>query len=405
MAIDVLIKQKLFGGKTMPLEVILGEDLYYGNFVNDRLDEGELGETEFVAFNPESIGRGFSVIWNPKEKKTITLRLPLPSTTQEIKDFYMAIERMVKYWDGKLIVDGSRVSLSDFLSGFDNMVDFNNKTIKRISGQILNGEQGALTLYSAMWPLVIGKEEATLFIENPDCFAQWLHEKQEMDVYFANPAFYAGDNGIFARYVLRNDLPAVYPHQPIVPFGAIDPTTGKQLECEEWWIALGIEDEEGILCEMEYSEFLSLIPENKKSKFDASRFLLAEMTEEEIRMMATRYNEIATWLDHVLAQEIPNDVVAFCFNLYDDGDYKWSMELVGTQSFDKDDSDWACDEVTDFGTRENPFVWKKATDWEQMLKDMTFVLKRYLKSGERANVLKSVNGVGVGFVDGDLVIL
>lgn len=29
MAVDVLIKQKLFGGKTMPLEVILGEHLQY----------------------------------------------------------------------------------------------------------------------------------------------------------------------------------------------------------------------------------------------------------------------------------------------------------------------------------------------------------------------------------------
>ncbi len=288
MAIDVLIKQKLFGSKTMPLEVILGEDLYYGTFVNDRLDVGELGETEFVAFNPESIGRGFSVIWNPTEKKTIALRLPQPSTPQEIKDFYAAIERMVTYWDGKLIVDGSRVSLNDFLSGLDDMVDFNNRTIKRISGEILDGEQDTLTLYSTMWPLVIGKEEVTLFIENPDYYAQWLHEKQAMDVYFASPTFFVGDNGIFARYVLRNDLPAVYPYQPIVPFGAIDPTTGTQLECNEWLILLGIEGEEEPLCEMKYSEFLSLIPENKKSKYDAARFLLAEMTVEEIRTMSTQ---------------------------------------------------------------------------------------------------------------------
>ena len=126
MSIDVLIKQKLFGSKIMPLEVILGEHLHYGNFVNDQLHVGELGETEFIAYNPESIGRGFSVVWNPKEKKTIALRLPQPSTTQELKDFYGAIERMVNYWNGKLIVDGSRVSLPEFLSAFNNMVDFRN---------------------------------------------------------------------------------------------------------------------------------------------------------------------------------------------------------------------------------------------------------------------------------------
>ena len=76
MSIDVLIKQRLFGNKTMPLEVILGEHLHYGHFVKDRLNVGELGETEFVAYNPKSIGRGFSAVWNPKEKKAIPFAFP-----------------------------------------------------------------------------------------------------------------------------------------------------------------------------------------------------------------------------------------------------------------------------------------------------------------------------------------
>ncbi len=285
MAIDVIIKQKLFGSKTMPIEVILGEHLCYGNFENEQLNMGELGETEFVAYNPEHIGRGFSVVWNPKEKKAITLRLPQPSTTQELKDFYDAIERMVKHWDGKLIVDGNRVSLVDFLSSYDNMVDFNNKIIKQFSQQVLDGEHDTLTLYSAMWPLAIGKEEATLFVENPDYYTQWLHEKQSMDVYFASPHFYVGDNGFFARYILTNNLPAIFPYQPTVPFAATDPATGRPLECKEWLIWLGIEGETEPLCEMEYSKFLSLISENKKSKYDGSHFLLAEMSEEEIRAL------------------------------------------------------------------------------------------------------------------------
>ena len=283
MSIEVLIKQKLFGGKAMPIEVILGEHLRYGNFVNDRLNVGELGDTEFIAYNPESIGRGFSVAWSPKEKKTIALRLPQPSTTQELKDFYAAIERMMNHWDGKMIVDGSRVSLPDFLSDFDNMVDFNYKIIKQFSQQVLDGEHDTLTLYSTMWPLAIGKEEATLFMENPDYYAAWLHEKQSMDVYFASPYFYVGDKRIFARFFLTNNLPTVFPHQPTVPFGVTDPTTGKQLECKEWLIWLGIEGEKEPLCEMEYSKFLSLIPESKKTKYDGSHFLLAEMSEEEIR--------------------------------------------------------------------------------------------------------------------------
>ena len=288
MAIEVLIKQKLFSSKTMPLEVILGENLHYGNFEDNQLDVGELGETEFIAYNPKSIGRGFSVVWNPEEKKSIALRLLQPSTTQELKDFYDAILRMVKYWDGKLIVDGNPISLPKFLDSFDSMVGYNDSLIKKFSQQVLDGEYDTLTIYSAMWDLVMGKEEATRFMDNPDYFAEWLHEKQSIDVYFASPNFYMGDNGIFARYILTNNLPAVFPNQPTVPYGITDPETGKELECKNWFILLGLEDEKAPICEMEYEKFLTLIPENKKSKFDGSRFHLSELTEEEIKAICAK---------------------------------------------------------------------------------------------------------------------
>ena len=41
------------------------------------------------------------------------------------------------------------------------------------------------------------------------------------------------------------------------------------------------------------------------------------------------FDELSKWLDEVLEAEIPDEVVAFGFNLYDDGDCCWSMELVG----------------------------------------------------------------------------
>ena len=285
MAIDVVIKQKLFGGKIMPLEVILGERLHYGNFVNDQLNVGELGESEFIAYHPECIGRGFSVIWNPQEKRKIILRLPMPSTTHELEDFYAAIERMAKHWDAKLIVDGNRMCLPDFLASFDDMVAFNNNAIKTFFTQTLE-ENHTLSIYSAMWPLSIGKEEVELFVENPDYYAQWLHEKQSIDAYFASPRFSEGENGICGRYILTNDMPAVFPHQPVMPYGATDPATGKALECEDWRVFLVIDGEKKPLCEVEYTKFLDLIPEHKKTKYDASRFLMAALTEEELRTIA-----------------------------------------------------------------------------------------------------------------------
>jgi len=49
------------------------------------------------------------------------------------------------------------------------------------------------------------------------------------------------------------------------------------------------------------------------------------------------------WLDLLLKNELSSEIKAIIFNLYEDTDNKWSVELVGTFSFDKDNDDWACD--------------------------------------------------------------
>ena len=43
-------------------------------------------------------------------------------------------------------------------------------------------------------------------------------------------------------------------------------------------------------------------------------------------------------------------VVAANFNIYEDSDDEWSVEIVGTGSFDEEDEDWECDEITDLGS-------------------------------------------------------
>lgn len=117
------------------------------------------------------------------------------------------------------------------------------------------------------------------------------------------------------------------------------------------------------------------------------------------------FDEASEWLDNILETDIPNEVIAFGFNLYDDGDYNWSMELIGTSEFDIDDEDWLCNEVTDFDTRDEPFQWSQNAEWEEILIHITDVLKEYLESGKYADVLKAKMGIGVGFVDGDVEIL
>ena len=286
MSIEITIKQKLFSRKPMPLETILGDQLAYGFWENDQLSVGKLGDTEFIAYDPEAIGRGFSVIWNPQEKKSISLRLPSPSTAQEIRALFDCVDRMVNYWGGSLIVDGTHLKPQAFLSSYDDFVSFNGMFLNHVCTQVLEGEHEKITLYSAKWALSIGREEAERFMKTPNEFTSWLHEKQAMDVFYCNPRFFMGDDGVFGQYMLMNDLPTVFPLKPTVPFGTTDPNTGKPLECEKWTVLLVLEHDKEFMKELDYQVFLDWIPAERKIRYDGSHFLIEGFTRHDILELA-----------------------------------------------------------------------------------------------------------------------
>lgn len=106
------------------------------------------------------------------------------------------------------------------------------------------------------------------------------------------------------------------------------------------------------------------------------------------------------WLDDVLESDLPAEIVAVNFNLYDDGDGQWSAEFVGAGSFDEEDSDWACEEV--FTTRDDPFSWESDASREEIQDEVVDAVREYLADGVYADCLKQYEAVAVGFVDGDL---
>lgn len=112
------------------------------------------------------------------------------------------------------------------------------------------------------------------------------------------------------------------------------------------------------------------------------------------------------WANRSLAEEIPSKVKAFSFNLYETG-AEFAVELIGAGSFDADDSDWACDEVFEPIQRQLPIpVAFSGREWEQCLQSMRKLVSVYLDSNEPgAKVLRKAQGVGIGFVDGDMHLL
>lgn len=283
MSMEITIKQKGFIKKTLPLEVILGEELQYGCLDGLSLRRGEMTDGEFIAYHPEHIARGFSVIWTAEEKNTVELRLLTPSTREELIDFYATVERIAKYWNAKLLVDGNAMTVEQFKAGFEETVEFNRRTLKDFAGKILNGEFGTFMIFAAFFPLEMGKEEAEMFASYPDSFAGWLHEKQNVDACYASPNFYTSEQGIIGRYIFGGDTACIFPTKPYVPFYVTDPNTGKALECDDWGVLLGDAETRNIIGEITYDRFMSRVAESKKTLHYSGHILIAKMSLPEIK--------------------------------------------------------------------------------------------------------------------------
>jgi hypothetical protein len=121
-------------------------------------------------------------------------------------------------------------------------------------------------------------------------------------------------------------------------------------------------------------------------------------------MDKTIFKNFSIWLNNILENNDFSDVIAFNFNLYE-GEDSFQVQLIGTDSFDENDDDWACDEVF---TSENLFIIQRSITgqkWDEGLAYIKKIVEEYLKSSSSSKVLKEKDAVAIGFVDGDLEVL
>lgn len=124
----------------------------------------------------------------------------------------------------------------------------------------------------------------------------------------------------------------------------------------------------------------------------------------------TFQDEYTAWLHNALKDGVPDAVVAFTFNLFEqskDG-APFGVEFVGAGEFDPYNSDWACDEVWEppAGRRCDIPVAVSGRTWPECLERMKRLLASILSEETLVSrCLQSTRGVGVGFIDGDLSLL
>ncbi|GGP58611.1 hypothetical protein GCM10009347_26310 [Shewanella algicola] len=118
--------------------------------------------------------------------------------------------------------------------------------------------------------------------------------------------------------------------------------------------------------------------------------------------MIQNKEDFSNWVNRQLGKNIPSDIIAFHFNLYE---FPFCIELIGEKRFSLSDDDWACGEewVPD-NRRIEVSSEIFASSWENGLMNIVTMVKEYLTS-DFGNSYKLIEAqcVAVGFVEGDLV--
>ncbi len=117
------------------------------------------------------------------------------------------------------------------------------------------------------------------------------------------------------------------------------------------------------------------------------------------------YMEFKNWLDSQLENDMPAETKAFCFNLYEESaeDCVYSVQLVACDKFDKDDSDWACEEV--WSSEEDIFCIELSDEQDKDWKSAQELIKSWVQEYMKDCDILSAKPVAIGFVDGELELI
>lgn len=296
MAIEAILKEHTLFKKQLPWHVILGNNLEYGvyetegsNFHAYEVDKAKTPSTGCVAYQYKKKARGIYLDFgnNPRTKQ-IGITLPLPSTEDEIVEYFDMLKRISDYWKCDIILDDDVISRRDITEDLIYyFIRFNEDTVNSICKDIIDGKTKNHMLPCLTYPLIIGEKEAKEFYNNRKAYYLWMNDKQSLEDYYATPKYYADSNGenLTGKYLIISYVDCVFPYKPSPAYYIEnDP---KISNCKDYVMVC---DFRSYTQEADYCEFIDNIPEYKKTIFDDEHFTV-QLTDDEIMDIYRRIEE------------------------------------------------------------------------------------------------------------------
>lgn len=285
MAFTLEIKSKnIFGNENFNFEKLLSDcNMKYGSDNEFYiLEEEKINNETAILYNPARIGRGIFFDGSKINKGKITISYNIPTTEAEITDFIKIVGEIGNQWkkvDMYYVEEEREYTVSQLMEEKKRMVDF---SLKSLHDFCQNKEYQDYILTLAMWPVTLTDNEVKAFsiCNNLEYFEELLHDKQDLDVYYAKPRLYRDKNTgkILASYVLTEECESIFPVQAD-GFINLD-----RIEIEESFVQFFIYSEnrmeEGLY---DYSAFMKYIINMGATYFDKNHINVPSLTKKEIQ--------------------------------------------------------------------------------------------------------------------------
>lgn len=230
MSVTVRIKQKGLLKKKLNVENIIKlTNLDYG-VSNEHycLNEGEIAEHTLL-YDKHKLARGIDLCM---EGNDIVLFLNLPTSKEEIRYFYDTIEKICQYLNvDEYIREDEVVNIADNKTFIKCDCEGSIQGLKDLKEKINSNEYSGFQMFGIYNPISIGPKEIKKIDNDLDKLADFFHELQSMDVYYASAHVYEVKNRLVGIYAIGPNIPSVVPTKPY--------TIMNQIEgIDDWYVIL-----------------------------------------------------------------------------------------------------------------------------------------------------------------------